>query len=172
MWIVDVDKMKIVRQSLVSHGRNSGELYANKFSNITSSYQSSLGFYTTGDIYTGKHGMSLYLDGVEKGINDNARERAIVIHSADYVSKNFIASNGRLGRSQGCPAIPVEDHKKVISLISGGSCLYIYHPQDMYHSKTGIVGQEIALAGMIKFFDEQPGVLASIPVLTSIESAI
>jgi hypothetical protein len=95
-----------------------------------------------------------------------------VIHSADYVSKDFIASNGRLGRSQGCPAIPVEDHKIVISLISGGSCLYIYHPQDTYHSKTEILGQDLALAGMIKFFDEQPGVLASIPVLPSLESPI
>ena len=172
MWIIDMDKMKIVHLSLVSHGKNSGELYANKFSNITSSYQSSLGFYTTGDIYTGKHGMSLYLDGVERGINDNARERAIVIHSADYVSKDFIAKNGRLGRSQGCPAIPVEYHKKVISLISGGSCLYIYHPQETYHSNTEMLGQEIALAGMIKFFDELPGILAVVPALPSSENPI
>ena len=128
MWIVDLENMKITDQMLVSHGKNSGELFAENLSNTPSSYQSSPGFYVTGEIYYGRHGMSLYLDGMEPGINDKARERAIVMHSADYVSYDFVKQHGRLGRSHGCPAIPVENHKQVLLSLAGGSCLFIYHP--------------------------------------------
>ncbi|WP_395049077.1 murein L,D-transpeptidase catalytic domain family protein [Flavobacterium sp.] len=128
LWVIDLDTNTILYNSLVAHGRNTGEEYANSFSNSNSSYKSSLGFYATGEIYSGKHGMSLKLDGLEKGINDNARERGVVMHSANYVSNSFIKCNKRLGRSQGCPAIPEESLKEIVNTIKNKSCLFIYHP--------------------------------------------
>lgn len=128
LWVIDLDKNEVVFQTLVAHGRNTGEEYANVFSNQAESYKSSVGFYATGEIYRGKHGLSLKLDGLEKGLNDNARDRAVVVHGADYVSESFIKQNKRLGRSQGCPAIPVEMNEKIINVIKDKSCLFIYHP--------------------------------------------
>ena len=87
-----------------------------------------MGFYATGEVYNGKHGVSLKLDGLEKGLNDYARKRAVVIHGADYVSESFIKYHKRLGRSQGCPAVPLEFASEIITMIKGQSCLYIYHP--------------------------------------------
>ena len=128
MWIIDMNENKILMNSLVAHGKNSGEDYANQFSNTNESNKSSLGFFATGESYIGKHGLSLKLDGLENGVNSNARQRAIVIHGADYVSENFIKNHNRLGKSQGCPAVPVELSKKIIQTIKDKSCLFIYHP--------------------------------------------
>ena len=128
LWVIDLEKNIILFQTLVAHGRNTGEEFAKEFSNQAESFKSSIGFYATGEIYNGKHGSSLKLDGLEKGLNDNARERAVVIHGADYVSESFIRQNKRLGRSQGCPAIPVEMNAKIINVIKDKSCLFIYHP--------------------------------------------
>ena len=128
LWVIDLEKNIILFQTLVAHGRNTGEEFAKEFSNQAESFQSSIGFYATGEIYNGKHGMSLKLDGLEKGLNDNARERAVVVHGADYVSESFIKQNKRLGRSQGCPAIPVELNAKIINVIKDKSCLFLYHP--------------------------------------------
>jgi hypothetical protein len=128
LWVIDLKTNVVLFQSLVAHGRNTGEEFATRFSNLAQSFQSSLGFYATGEIYKGKHGLSLKLDGLEKGINDRARQRAVVIHGADYVSDSFIRGNKRLGRSQGCPAVPVELASEIISMIKNKSCLYIYHP--------------------------------------------
>lgn len=128
LWVIDIDTNTILYNSLVAHGRNTGEEFAHSFSNSNSSYKSSLGFYVTGETYKGKHGMSLKLDGLEKGINDNARERGVVIHAANYVSNAFIKNNKRLGRSQGCPAIPEESLKEIVNTIKNKSCLFIYHP--------------------------------------------
>lgn len=127
LWIIDMVQNKIVLNSLVAHGKNSGEDYANQFSNKDESNKSSLGFYATGEVYQGKHGLSLKLDGLEKGINDNARQRAIVIHGADYVSENFLKNHSRLGKSHGCPAVPMGLSKKIIETIKDKSCLFIYH---------------------------------------------
>lgn len=128
LWVIDLSTNTILFHSLVAHGRNTGEEFAKKFSNKSESYQSSLGFYVTGEIYTGKHGKSMRLDGQEKGVNDNARNRAVVMHGADYVSESFIRNHNRLGRSQGCPAIPVEMTDDIIDAIKDKSCLFIYHP--------------------------------------------
>lgn len=128
LWVIDLNTNTILYHSLVAHGKNTGEEFANSFSNANSSYKSSLGFYLTGEVYNGKHGMSLKLDGLEKGVNDNARERGVVIHSANYVSNSFIKNNKRLGRSQGCPAIPQELLNGIINTIKDKSCLFIYHP--------------------------------------------
>jgi len=118
LWIIDLNEKAILLNSVVAHGRNSGELMASKFSNRPESFQSSLGFYKTGETYIGKHGYSLRLDGLEKGVNDQARNRAIVIHGADYASEAFAKINGRLGRSLGCPALPTELSTKAINLIN------------------------------------------------------
>jgi hypothetical protein len=128
LWVIDLTTNTILYNSLVAHGRNTGEEFAHSFSNSESSFKSSLGFYATGEIYNGKHGMSLKLDGLERGVNDNARSRGVVMHAANYVSNSFIKNNKRLGRSQGCPAIPEEFLKGIISTIKNKSCLFIYYP--------------------------------------------
>lgn len=129
LWVIDLIHQKVLFNCLVAHGRNSGGSVAEHFSNSPGSYASSPGFYITGETYTGKNGLSLTLDGIEKGINDKARERAIVMHGADYVSSDFIRKNGRLGRSLGCPAVPEEFKEGIINAIKGGSCLFIYAPK-------------------------------------------
>lgn len=139
MYVIDIDQMKVLYRSYVSHGRNSGKLYANRFSNSPESYMSSLGFYVTGGTYSGKHGYSLRLEGEEKGINDNAAKRAIVIHSADYASESFVNNQGYLGRSLGCPALPKNVAKPIIQTIKDGSCLFVYAPSDNYLSKSKIL---------------------------------
>jgi hypothetical protein len=136
LWIIDMDTQTVLYNTLVAHGRNSGDEFATDFSNDNSSNKSSLGFYTTGEIYNGKHGQSLRLDGMESGINSNARSRGVVMHAADYVSDTFIKLHHRLGRSQGCPALPGNLTKEVINLIKDRSCLFIYHPTKNYIAKS------------------------------------
>lgn len=139
LWVIDLATNTVLYNSLVAHGRNTGEEFANSFSNDASSFKSSLGFYATGEIYNGKHGMSLKLDGLEKGVNNNARERGVVMHAADYVSNSFIKNNKRLGRSQGCPAVPVELAGEIINTIKNKSCLFIYHPSRNHNAFSKIV---------------------------------
>lgn len=128
LFILDIKNYRLLFNTLVSHGRNSGREYASSFSNQPSSFMSSPGFYITRETYEGKNGYSLKLDGVEKGINDNAYERGIVVHGAGYVSQALADAQGYIGRSQGCPAVPVEMSQPVINRIKNGSCLFIYHP--------------------------------------------
>jgi len=130
-FIINMETQQLEHKSLVAHGRNSGIVYAKHFSNTKNSYQTSLGFYKTAETYTGKHGFSLRLDGLEFS-NNKARERAIVIHKADYASADFIKKNGRLGRSYGCPSLPKKDYKTIVDKIKNGSCLFIYYPKNSY----------------------------------------
>src|SRR4030042_3067117 len=106
LFVIDLVGGKVIYKSLVAHGKNSGENYATSFSNNPNSHESSLGYYLTGKPYVGGHGYSLLLDGLEKGINDNARKRAVVIHGAAYVSQRYIESYGWLGGRFGWPAPP------------------------------------------------------------------
>jgi len=129
MWVIDMKKNEIIFQTVVSHGRNSGKEYANDFSNVPETNKSSLGFYKTAETYMGANGLSLRLDGLEAGINDNARNRAIVIHGADYADENLGLRQGYLGRSLGCPALPLKNHKEIIEFIKEESCLFIYHDE-------------------------------------------
>lgn len=131
-FIIDISKESVIYQSLVAHGKNSGWDVPTSFSNIANTNKSSLGFYITGETYIGKHGMSLKLDGLEKGINDNARKRHIVIHAADYVNNEIIKNIGRLGRSFGCPSLPAENYNQIIDLIKNKSLLFIYSDQKEY----------------------------------------
>jgi len=134
MWVIDLKSKKLLYHTWVAHGRNSGQEYATRFSNALHSNQSSLGFYVTEAEYYGTHGISLKLKGVEKGINDKAEERTIVIHGADYVSQDFIRQYGRLGRSLGCPALPNDIAEEIINKIANGTCLFIYYPDPEYLS--------------------------------------
>lgn len=135
MWIINLDEKKLLFHTLVAHGKNSGADLAVQFSNKDQSYMSSLGFYVTGNTYIGKHGLSLVLKGMDKDQNTNAERRSIVLHGAEYVCEQFIEANGRLGRSQGCPAVPVELHQAIINNIKDGSLLYIHKSDQSYHSE-------------------------------------
>lgn len=143
LFIINMDKMELVFQSLVAHGRNSGKLMAEKFSNKMESYQSSLGFFITGNVYNGKHGMSLQLEGIEAGINDKAKQRAIVIHGAEYVNDQLIKKQGYIGRSLGCPAVPQNQVKKIIETIKGSSLFYIHASDKTYAQQSSLVGNPI-----------------------------
>jgi len=135
LFVIDLNLKNLVFHTYVAHGKNTGENNANKFSNKPNSNMSSLGFYKTAETYYGKNGYSLRLDGLEKGINNKARDRSIVMHGANYVSKNFIDKYGKLGRSLGCPALPVNEAEAIINSIANGYCLFIYG-KDKTYSRT------------------------------------
>ncbi len=139
LWVIDLATNTILYNTVVSHGMKSGGEFATSFSNEQSSNKSSLGFYTTGETYIGKHGISLKLDGQERGINHNARARAVVMHGAGYANPSILKSQGYLGRSQGCPAIPEAVKNEIIKTIKGKSCLFIYHPSRSYEIASKLV---------------------------------
>ena len=143
LFVIDLDDYRVLFNTYVAHGVNSGRQYANEFSNKPESYKSSLGFYETQNTYIGEHGYSLRLDGLEKGINDNANSRDIVIHAADYVNESFIRSQGYIGRSWGCPALPEKLHKPIIDKIKNGSCLFIYSTDVSYLKKSRIINANV-----------------------------
>lgn len=135
LWIIDLDKKKLVLNTWVAHGQRSGADKATRFSNTNESFQSSIGFYLTAEVYRGQHGRSLRLDGMDQGFNSNARSRSIVVHGADYVSQNTINALGRLGRSQGCPAVSKELSNSVIDTIEGKTVLFINVTDQRYTSR-------------------------------------
>lgn len=135
-YVIDMVEKKLLFNTWVSHGVNTGENMAEHFSNEEGSRKSSLGFYLTAETYRGKNGRSMRLDGLEKGFNDSARTRYIVIHGADYVSPEFIENEGRLGRSWGCPAFPVPVTKPIIRKIKRGSVVFIYGEDPEYLNKS------------------------------------
>ncbi len=135
LWIIDLEKKKLLLNTWVAHGQRSGNDKATRFSNLNDSFQSSIGFYLTAEIYNGQHGKSLRLDGMDEGFNSNARKRSIVVHGADYVSQGTINALGRLGRSQGCPAVAPELANTVINTIEGGTVLFINVTDHYYTSR-------------------------------------
>jgi hypothetical protein len=135
MYIIDLLKEKLVLNTWVSHGQGSGGDIATQFSNEVDSFQSSIGFYVTDNVYYGKHGKSLRLDGLDTGFNSNAHMRDIVVHAAPYVSTNSINELGRLGRSQGCPAVSPYVIDRVIDSIKGKTLIFINGADNSYHSK-------------------------------------
>ncbi len=138
-YVIDLQARKMLFETHVAHGQNSGENYAVSFSNRPDSHQSSLGFYLTEKSYVGRNGYSLVLDGLEKGINDNARSRAVVVHGAAYAEPSVAASQGRLGRSWGCPALPASVNREVIDIIRDGSVLFIYAADNDYLAKSSFL---------------------------------
>jgi hypothetical protein len=127
LWIFDLQRKHLLLRDFVAHGRQSGENYAESFSNRLGSHQTSLGLFRTAESYSGKHGYSLRMDGLEPGLNDLARERAIVIHGAPYVSPKLVQSQGRIGRSLGCPAVRPEVARMVVDQLKGGQFLFAWH---------------------------------------------
>jgi hypothetical protein len=125
-YTIDLEKLEVKYHTYVSHGKNTGENSATSFSNVVHSNQSSLGFYITAETYVGSKGYSLKLDGQDVGFNDNMRARAVVMHEADYVSETWIKRYGRLGRSQGCPALPKDISKTVINTIKNHTLIFAY----------------------------------------------
>jgi len=140
LYVIDLKNRKLLFNTYVAHGRNTGDEFAKSFSNVEGSLKSSLGFYVTEHPIIGSHtGYSLLIDGVEKGFNDNAIKRAIIIHGADYASESYIKKNGRLGRSWGCPALPTVLSKLIIESIKGGTCLFIYNPDKKYICRSSLL---------------------------------
>lgn len=142
LFLIDIDSMKVVKNTYCSHGKNSGGLNAKYFSNKVGSYKSSLGFYITDNSYKGKFEVALRLEGIES-CNDNARKRAIVMHGAEYATEEFLnRNNGVLGRSFGCPAVPKDEAKQIISRIKNGSCLYIFSKRNDYRSVSEVLSKK------------------------------
>lgn len=139
LFVIDLLTGKLLFNTFVSHGRNSGKDMATEFSNDLNSFKSSLGFYITGNTYKGEHGYSLRLEGIEEGINDNAFDRDIVMHAAGYVNERIVKVKGYIGRSLGCPAIPPALNKAIINTIKNGSCLFLYSPDQHYLTTSKLI---------------------------------
>ena len=148
LWVLDLATNNILFHTLVAHGHNSGENEATNFSNTDQSNMSSLGFYATGSEYEGKHGHSLRLQGLDEGYNTNAAARSVVMHGADYVSEDFIKQNGRLGRSLGCPALPMDQYSQIIDAVNGGTCLFLNKSDAGYSSR--FLNQSVAIAALVQ----------------------
>jgi len=150
LFVINLDRKRLITTSLVSHGKNSGHNRTESFSNTPGSLKSSLGFYVTAETYHGVHGYSLRLTGVEPGVNDNARRRAIVIHGARYVSTDFAQRHGRLGRSWGCPALPLGQYREIIDVIKQGTCLFAYFDDESYLENSVLLNPETAKTRYLK----------------------
>ena len=146
LYVIDLANGRLLFNTYVSHGRNSGNEFATSFSNFNNSNKSSLGFVVTGDAYSGKAGYSLYLNGMEPGINDKMRSRSIVLHGSKFVNDNVMAMRGMIGRSLGCPAVPYGIHFKIINTIKGGSCVFINHPDEWYAHTSAILNASFDLS--------------------------
>lgn len=145
-WVIDLKQVKVLYHELVAHGRNTGSEFARKFSNKANSFQTSIGFFITGEIYNGKHELSVKMNGMERMYNSNALDRGIVIHGADYVSQEYIQQNQRLGRSLGCPAVRQEVIASLSSTISGGTCVFAYYPHKTYLRNSRVLKSDVVFA--------------------------
>lgn len=139
LYVIDLETKRVLFNTWVAHGKNSGQEEAHSFSNSPESNKSSLGFYVTLNTYNGRNGFSLQLDGVENGYNTNALNRGIVMHAANYVNEQYIESQGWIGRSQGCPAVAPELNKPIINTIKDGSCFFIYYPDSNYLNRSQVL---------------------------------
>lgn len=139
LYVIDVAHKKLLYNTYVSHGMNSGVEYATSFSNRANSFKSSLGFFVTSKTYVGRNGLSLKVQGLEKGFNDQASKRHIVLHGSDYITPQYLKDNGEMGRSLGCAAMPNLLSPKIIKTIKNGSCLFIYHPTVKYLTHSSVI---------------------------------
>lgn len=139
-WVFDLSHRRVLFRELAAHGRNSGDRMAVRFSNVPDSEMSSIGVLLTGDTYVGKHGLSLRLEGLEKGINDNCLSRDIVIHAAPYVSESVVRAKGRIGRSWGCPAVRPEISRSLIETLRGGAVVLAYYPDPLWLGTSRLAG--------------------------------
>lgn len=141
MYVIDVRHQRLLYRTYVAHGQGSGEEFAETFSNEPESFKSSLGFYVTQTTYYGHNGLSLRLNGVDSGYNDQALKRKIVLHGSSYVSDQYMQDFGALGTSLGCPALPAAVSSRIIHAVKNGSCLFIYHPTQQYLDNSVVINQ-------------------------------
>jgi hypothetical protein len=139
-WVYDLRTRALIYEELVAHGQGSGANFATSFSNVPDTHRTSIGLFVTDDTYVGRNGYSLRLDGLDRGFNDRARERAIVMHGAPYVSREFVKAQGRLGRSHGCPALREAVARKVIDTVKGGSLVFSYYPDKNWMDSSKFLG--------------------------------
>ena len=139
LYVIDMEKGQVLYNTYVSHGKNSGSEFATSFSNKADSHKSSLGFMVTGNTYLGRAGYSMCFEGMEKGINNNVKARSIVMHGSDYVNERRADEGNAMGRSYGCPAVPCNEHRKIIDAIKGGSCFFAYADDKWYASTSTIL---------------------------------
>lgn len=144
MWVFDLNRERLLYNTYVAHGKNSGMTIPNHFSNKQSSKESSLGTYVTRNTYYGSKGLALKLEGLEKGFNDNAFARSVVIHGAWYVEPGFIKNAGRAGRSWGCPAVAKTLAKPIINTLKDGTVVFAYYPDKYYLSHSGYAVSSVA----------------------------
>lgn len=135
LWVFDLAKKKLLFHELVAHGRGSGGLHATRFSNVEKSLATSLGVFVTGDTYVGSNGYSLRLEGLDEGLNDRARARAIVMHGAPYATEDFAKRAGYLGRSWGCPAVSPRVARPLIDTLRAGGVLVAWADAGAAQSK-------------------------------------
>lgn len=147
LFLLDMEKNEVVSHTYCAHGKNSGGLYAEKFSNQPGSLQSSMGFYLTEKTYSGKFDLALRLEGIEP-MNNLAMSRAVVMHGADYATEQFIKRHQRLGRSWGCPTVPMNEAPEIIHRIKNGSCLFIYTNDELYAQESAVLNEWKALASV------------------------
>src|SRR5687767_7412379 len=140
LWVYDLATRQLLYEELVAHGQGSGANLATQFSNKADSHQTSLGLFVTDDTYVGRNGYSLRLDGLDKGLNDLARDRAIVMHGAPYVNPAFVKANGRLGRSHGCPAVSDAVARELINRVKGGGLVFAYYPDAQFLKTSKYLG--------------------------------
>ena len=140
LWVFDLTKGELMYEELVAHGQGSGVDRSTLFSNLPDTHQSSLGLFVTETTYVGRNGYSLRMDGLDLGVNDRARERAIVMHGAPYVSDEFVKANGRLGRSWGCPALRNDIAREIIDRIKGGGLVFAYYPDAEWIKSSKFLG--------------------------------
>ena len=141
LWVFDLKSRELIYEELVAHGQGSGANMATQFSNLDETHQTSLGLFKTDTTYVGKNGYSLRLDGLDLGINDRARDRAIVMHGAPYVSREFVRKTGRLGRSWGCPAIGADVARQMIDRVKGGGLVFAYYPDKQWLKSSKYLGR-------------------------------
>jgi len=139
LYVIDIVNSRLLFNTYVSHGRNSGEEFATSFSNLFNSNKSSLGFLVTGQPYKGRSGYSLELNGMEPGINDRVKMRSIVLHGSRFVTASVAGARGAISRSYGCPAVPYGIHFRIIDAIKGGSCVFVSYPDDWYTHTSAIL---------------------------------
>jgi hypothetical protein len=139
LYVVDLLNSRLLFNTYVSHGRNSGNEFATSFSNYDNSNKSSQGFLVTSSVYSGKAGMSMQFDGMEQGINDRVKSRSIVLHGSRFVNENIMNTRGTIGKSLGCPAVPYGIHTRIIDAIKGGSCFFINSSDSWYAQSSRIL---------------------------------
>ena len=172
LYVIDLKETRMLFNTFVSHGRNSGGEFANTFSNLIESNKSSLGFMLTAETYNGKAGYSMRFDGMEAGINDKVRTWDIVLHGSYFVNAQMVETRGIIGNSLGCPAIPNDKRNQVIEAIKGGSCFYINHPDNWYNTTSSIINANFDIDKVVQpsASASQPVNAVNAPVVTSAKS--